>query len=284
MTNNYIIVGSEWMNISTGNKKYVIQNKGKPGSRLMVFAKETTPVAEDEEGGFILDFDETITSDILTGTIWVKSLTGNIEIAHSVSSDSIEIVKTSGAVTQEVPNAPASKFDSNFTSSVDGGDFINTSRSSNGQQFVEISIDPLSVSEAQTTVEFKRPVRFPLYAEIEASLSQRTYGDYTVMEVTDKVSRDVEPIEYNIVSISQSTTRLTVTLDFPFDGWLGSWVDIYGLSDSRFNYTNAAIETMSLDKKTLTIIARDEATIPSLTATPASVVGGKLNYKMLEML
>lgn len=67
MTNNYIIVGSEWMNISTGNKKYVIQNKGKPGSRLMVFAKETTPVAEDEEGGFILDFDETITSDILTG-------------------------------------------------------------------------------------------------------------------------------------------------------------------------------------------------------------------------
>ena len=56
MTNNYIIVGSEWMNISTGNKKYVIQNKGKPGSRLMVFAKETTPVAEDEEGGFNIRF------------------------------------------------------------------------------------------------------------------------------------------------------------------------------------------------------------------------------------
>ena len=96
------------------------------------------------------------------------------------------------------------------------------------------------------------------------------------MEITDKVSRDVEPIEYNIVSISQSSTTLTVTLDFPFDGWLGSWVDIYGLADSRFNYTNAAIETMSLDKKTLTITTRDETTIPSLTATPASFVGGKL--------
>ena len=277
MTNNYIIVGSEWMNISTGNKKYVIQNKGKSGSKLMVFAKETTPVAEDEEGGFILDFDETITSDILTGTIWVKSLTGNIEIAHSVSSDSIEIVKTSGTVIQEVPSSiPASELTSNFTFSVDGGDFINTSRSSNGQQFIEISIDPLSVSETQTTVEFNRPVRFPLYAEIEASLSQRTYGDYVVMEITDKVSRDVEPIEYNIVSISQSTTRLTVTLDSAFDGWLGSWVDIYGLADSRFNYTNAAIEAMSLDKKTLFITTRDETTIPSLTATPASVVGGKL--------
>lgn len=276
MKNNYIIVGSEWMNISTGNKKYVIQNKGKSGSKLMVFAKETTPVAEDEEGGFILDFDETITSDILTGTIWVKSLTGNIEIAHSVSSDSIEIVKTSGAIIQEVPDMLASELASNFTFSVDGGDFINTSRSSNGQQFVEISIDPLSVGETQTIVEFKRPVRFPLYAEIEASLSQRTYGDYAVMEITDKVSRDAEPIEYNIVSISQSTTTLTVTLDSPFDGWLGSWVDIYGLADSRFNYTSASIATMSLDKKTLTITTRDEVTIPSLTATPASFVGGKL--------
>ena len=140
MTNNYIIVGSEWMDISTGNKKYVIQNKGKPGSRLMVFAKETTPVTEDEEGGFILDFDETITSDILTGTIWVKSLTGNIEIAHSVSSDSIEIVKTSGTVVQEVPNAPASEFASNFTFSVDGRYFINTSRSSNGVSSGKVTI------------------------------------------------------------------------------------------------------------------------------------------------
>ena len=276
MTNNYIIVGSEWMNISTGNKKYVIQNKGKPGSRLMVFAKETTPVAEDEEGGFILDFDETITSDILNGTIWVKSLTGNIEIAHSVSSDSIEIVKTSGAVVSHVEGIAPTTLSDWYTFDVASGDFISTSRSSNGQQFIEISIDPLSVSETQTTVEFKRPVRFPLYAEIEASLSQRTYGDYAVMEITDKVGRDVEPIEYNIVSISQSTTRLTVTLDSPFDGWLGSWVDIYGLADSRFNYTNAAIETMSLDKKTLTITTRDEVTIPSLTATPASFVGGKL--------
>lgn len=282
MTNNYIIVGSEWMNISTGNKKYVIQNKGKPGSKLMVFAKETTPVAEDEEGGFILDFDETITSDILNGTIWVKSLTGNIEIAHAVSSDSIEIVKTSdeivktsGTVVQHGQGIAPATLSDGFTSDVASGDFINISRSSNGQQFVEISMDPLSVGETQTTVEFKHPVRFPLYAEIEASLSQRTYGDYAVMEITDKIGKDAEPIEYNIVSISQSTTRLTVTLDSPFDGWLGSWVDIYGLADSRFNYTNAAIEAMTLDKKTLFITTRDEVTIPSLTATPNST-GGKL--------
>ena len=210
------------------------------------------------------------------GLLWAKVVSSSDTTELIYFIDETEPLQVPGAVTQEVPSIPASELTSNFTFSVAGGDFINTSISSNGQQFVEISIDPLSVGETQTTLESIHPVRYPLYTEIEASISQRTYGDYFVIEITDNVSRDVEPIEYNIVSISQSTTTLTVTLDFPFDGWLGSWVDIYGLADSRFNYTNAAIETMSLDKKTLTIRTRDETTIPSLTATPASFVGGKL--------
>lgn len=209
------------------------------------------------------------------GLLWAKVVSSSDTTELIYFIDVPEPLQVSGKVTQEVPSIPASELTSNFTFSVAGGDFINTSRSSNGQQFIEISIDPLSVEETQTTVEFMNPVRFPLYAEIEASLSQRTYGDYVVMEITDSDSIYVKPTEYNIVSISQSSTRLTVTLNFPFDGWLGSWVDIYGLADSRFNYTNAAIETMSLDKKTLTITTRDEATIPSLTVTPNST-GGKL--------
>ena len=210
------------------------------------------------------------------GLLWAKAVSSSDTTELIYFVDGTEPLQVSGTVEQHGQGITSATLSDWYTFDVASGDFINTSRSSNGQQFIEISIDPLSVSETQTTVEFKRPVRFPLYAEIEASLSQRTNGDYAVMEITDKVSRDVEPTEYNIVSISQSTTRLTVTLDSPFDGWLGSWVDIYGLADSRFNYTNAAIETMSLDKKTLTITTRDEVTIPSLTATPASFVGGKL--------
>lgn len=262
---------NSWLEICD-NVAFVLQNKGT--SDIYVIASATTPTSVGD--AITLTSGEIITDKDIAGKIWVSSPSTAAPIAWAVGEAlSIEIVKTSGTVSQEVLGSPTSEFASNFTSSVDGGDFINTSRSSNGQQFIEISIDPLSVGETQTTLEFNRPVRFPLYAEIEASLSQRTYGDYAVMEITDKVGRDDEPIEYNIVSISQSTTRLTVTLDFPFDGWLGSWVDIYGLADSRFNYTNAAIETMSLDKKTLTITTRDEATIPSLTATPNST-GGKL--------
>ena len=209
------------------------------------------------------------------GLLWAKVVSSSDTTELIYFIDETEPLQVPGEVIQEVPSIPASELTSNFIFSVAGGDFINISRSSNGQQFIEISIDPLSVGETQTTVESMNPVRFPLYAEIEASLSQRTSGDYVVMEITDKVSRDVEPIEYNIVSISQSTTTLTVTLNFPFDGWLGSWVDIYGLADSRFNYTNAAIEAMSLDKKTLFITTRDETTIPSLTAIP-SATNGKL--------
>ena len=241
-----------------------------PQSQLLwQISKQLDNLQKITAGSSIVTVDNTILNPVpVTGPLT------NAELRETAVA--VTVNDGPGTVTQHVKDVMPFNIADHYTFDVVSGDFINTSRSSNGQQFIEISIDPLSVSETQTTVEFKRPVRFPLYAEIEASLSQRTYGDYTVMEVTDKVGKDAEPIEYNIVSISQSTTRLTVTLDSPFDGWLGSWVDIYGLADSRFNYTNAAIETMSLDKKTLTITTRDETTIPSLTATPASFVGGKL--------
>ena len=59
------------------------------------------------------------------------------------------------------------------------------------------------------------------------------------MEITDKDIALVDtPTEFNIVSMSQTTTTLTVTLDGAFDGWIGSWVDIYGLVD---NYVNLPI-------------------------------------------
>ena len=261
-----VLIGSASQDVLlSGNLSFTIQNTSNNVVRYKI-------KGSDNKGGLILQGQKvSLSNDI---TIWANEKANELTNVY-LYRDDIQSTN-SGTVTQHIKDVAPYTTSEHYSFDIAGGDFINTSRSSNGQQFIEISIDPLSVSETQTTVEFKRPVRFPLYAEIEASLSQRTYGDYAVMELTDKVGRDVEPIEYNIVSISQSTTRLTVTLDFPFDGWLGSWVDIYGLADSRFNYTNATIETMSLDKKTLTITTRDEATIPSLTATPASFVGGKL--------
>lgn len=206
--------------------------------------------------------------------LYAKSRSDDVAAVEVLPYESI-VNSLSGIVIQKVPDTSYENFYGNFNATVAPGDFINISRSSNGQQYVEVSMDPLT-PDSETSIEFNRTVQMPMYVEIEASLSQRTPGDYAVMEVTDKVGRDTEPTEYSIVAISQTTSTLTVTLDSAFDGWLGSWVDIYDLLDSRFNYTNAAVATMSIDKKILTINTRDESGLPSLTATPLSVVGGKL--------
>ena len=198
-----------------------------------------------------------------------------------MSSDRIKnpdvVIPVAGTVFQEVPYVTSSSFLSAYNVSVDGGDFVTSNISSNGQQYIEVSIDPLSAIETITSVEFKKPISFPAYAEIEASISQRTKGDYFVVELTDKDTSVVDlPTEYTFTAVSQATTTLTVTLNSAFDGYLGSWVDIYGLADTRFNYTNLSVATISIDKKTLTFTTSDEYTIPSVTATPASLVGGKL--------
>lgn len=271
MTNSsLVLVGTTPQNVLMGSSPFVVQNTSK--TEVVNFKlKDSTSLGGEIKPNEKMEFSADM-------TFWVNNANPSANTVLYISSDVISNgkVETTGAVTQHVKDVTPFNIADHYTFDIAGGDFVNFARSSNGQQYTEVSIDPLSAEETQTIVEYKTPFQFPCYSEIEASISQRTSGDYVVMEITDKVSMDVEPIEYNIVSISQSTTTLTVTLDFPFDGWLGSWVDIYGLADSRFNYTNAAIATMSLDKKTLTITTRDEATLPSLTATPASFVGGKL--------
>ena len=198
------------------------------------------------------------------------------------------VVPIAGTVFQEIADVDSSTFTSVYNVSVDSGDFVTSRVTANGQHFTEISLDPLSASETQTVIEYKTPIKFPSYVEVECSVSQRTKGDYFVMELTDKDTSLVDlPTEYNIVAsytdntgtvytTGQTTTTLTVCLDAPFDGYLGSWVDIYGLIDNRFNYTNLNVGTISSDRKRLMFIYSDEGTISSLTANPASVVGGKL--------
>ena len=182
----------------------------------------------------------------------------------------------SGAIVQEIPDVTPATIGDFYSFNIAANDFVTTRRSSNGQQFVEISVDPLT-EDTQTIVEYKNSFKMPMFFEIEASISQRTKGDYPIIEITDKDTTGIDlPTEFNIVSCSQTTTTLTINIDNPFDGWLGSWVDVYGLLDNRFNYTNLAVASISTDKKTLTFSYSDETALPSLTATPASIVGGKV--------
>lgn len=81
---------------------------------------------------------------------------------------------------------------------------------------------------AESSVIFNEQIKPPFMNEYAISLSQRVKGITPYMEVIDTEVCDETFQEFNIVSISQTTTTLTVVLDNPFDGGLGYLVDIWG--------------------------------------------------------
>lgn len=164
--------------------------------------------------------------------------------------------------------------------SLQGKDFFIQERFAGGQQTLAISSSPLDVN-TNSSITFNEQIKPSFFNEYAISLSQRVKGITSYMEVVDTDVYNETFQEFNIVSLSQVTTTLSITLDSKFDGGTGYWVDIYGLTDNRFNYGNLVVSTISADKKTLTCFASEDASITSLTATPASVVGGKLKCQTL---
>lgn len=181
-----------------------------------------------------------------------------------------------GEIRQRVTKPSKDNFKASTLINLTGKDFVNLVRTSNGQQFIELSLDPINNNTLQSTVQFDTPFRIPMFAEAEVSVSQRVKGTTFTVEVTDNDVVIDTPTEVNIIALSQYTTTLTITIDTPFDGYIGSWVDIYGLLDSRFNYSNLCIASISTNRKVLVCTVADEATIPSVTGSPVSLVGAKL--------
>lgn len=223
---------------------------------------------------------------VVTGTDTSQS-SKNIKLIDNGDNTYSQVVSVvnNGAVYQTVKDVTPLNFGNFYSFSVASGDFINFSRSSNGQQFTEVSMNPLSIGDEQTTIEYKTPFKIPCYAEIEASMSQRPKGQYAIMEITDKDASYLDnPIEYTFASLSQSATTLTAVINAPFDGYLGSWVDIYGLADNRFNYTNLCVASISTDKLTLTFTVSDENTLTSLTTSASVLTNGKLKRQAKLLL
>lgn len=239
----------------------------------------------DSDGSY-LTYESGDTIYNISGECYLKAL--GTTYNSVIIEDKVKSTRDSGAVNQHAKDVTHTNISQYYTFSVAPGDFVTNTRSSNGQQFTEVSIDPLSDRDTQTVIEYQVPFNYPCTMEISASMSQRTKGDYAVIEITDKDTSYVDaPIEYSIVASytnkagtvvtsGQNGTTLTLVLDSAFDGYLGSWVDCYGFLDNKFNYTNLAVATISADKRALTFTTSDEATIPSFTANPASVVGAKL--------
>lgn len=264
-----------WVAISD-SKDYVLQNKG-TGS-ILVKASDTMPT--DAVGAIEVQGKKWITSKELYGKIWCSAAMEEQPIAYGIGGTTLEGV--SDSISVEITNPTKELYLSGTVSTavLQGKDFYVQERFAGGQQCLSLSASPLDAG-TESSILFNTQIKPPFMNEYAISLSQRVRGVTPYMEVIDTEVCDETFQEFNIVSISQSTTTLTVVLDNPFDGGLGYWVDIWGLVDNRFNYANLQVTGISIDKKTLTCSIQDDLTLASLTATPASFVGGKLKCQSL---
>lgn len=164
---------------------------------------------------------------------------------------------------------------------IEGSDFFIQERFNGGQQCLTISASTLNVG-TESSIIFNNQFKPSFFSEYGISISQRVKGitPYICVLDTDVYTETFQ--EFNIVSLSQATTTLTVTLANTFDGGLGYIVDIWGLADTRFNYSNLQVTSISTDKKTLTFTIQDDALLISLNATPVSFIGGKLKCQSLD--
>ena len=264
-----------WVAISD-SKDYVLQNKG-TGS-ILVKASDTMPT--DTVGVIEVQGKKWITSKELYGKIWCSAAMEEQPIAYGIGGTTLEGV--SDSISVEITNPTKELYLSGTVSTavLQGKDFAVLERFAGGQQCLALSCSPLGVG-TESLVVFNETFKPSFTAEYGVTLSQRVKGILPYLEIVDTDNYDETFTEFNIVSLSQTATTLTVTINNPFDGNLGYWVDIYGLADNRFNYANLCVNSISTDKKTLTFTYAEDIGLTSLTATPANVIGGKLKCQSL---
>lgn len=154
---------------------------------------------------------------------------------------------------------------SDFTVSLTNGDFAVERISGNGQKFIELSIDPLTDNH-QSVLTHNTKFGAPFTIAAPFAISQRARNSYFTLEAVDLDTSFVNvrtPI--SIASIAQSTTILTIVLTEPCNLQRDERFHVYGLADSRLNYSNMTVATLSSDRKTITASVADDGTITSLT-------------------
>lgn len=175
----------------------------------------------------------------------------------------------SGFVAHKLTNAntPAG-VTSNYVFDLAQADFVTQRQSDNGQNVVSVSMDPLTAGTT-STITIGEGAYAPCRFEVEMSLNQRVKGVLSVVELVDITDDTVPPLASSaITSIQQATTTLTVVLSTPFNGNLGDLFNVSGVPDSRLNYANCVVSSISIDKQTVQCTVSDEASLPSLTVGP----------------
>ncbi len=163
-----------------------------------------------------------------------------------------------------------------FTANITGGDFALRRKMNNGSSTIELSCDPLGFNYESSLVHTDA-VKAPFNVDVPLSISQRSRHQFFGLQLVDSNYNNpafsIQDPSITLASISQTTTTLTVVLSTPTTLERGDQFSITGLADNRFNYQNASINTLSLDKKTITVTIADDIAISSLTVTPVATSG-----------
>lgn len=240
--------------------------------------------------------------------MWQKKL---VQLPDSRVSEGVVVIDPAsgaptgmGAVTQAIPDfenaSDVATAWGNFAGvNWAGGDFVTSVPGVNGQYIVALSGSPLTAGESYV-VNTNKAVQQPCDMEFAGSFVRTGVSFATAsLFANDPVTGAPDPVPgpINIVSWYQSSavagasntgvagTVMTMLLDtaLPSAGsnsavFVGDWVNITGLADTRFNYPNACISYISPDRKTITVSFSDEAALPSLVS-PASA--GQVNTPTL---
>lgn len=194
--------------------------------------------------------------------------------------ESLPVVNADG-IAHGTPNnfSISNQFQNAWNINVGGNDIVTVEQQANGQQVVVIAPDP-TAEDQTTTLTHTIPFQIPHRLEFEVSANQRVKGSYLTVESVDNTVL-TSPTAFSLASIQQATTTLTIILNSAYDGNLGDWFCIYGVSDSRLNYSNMVVASISNDGKTLTSSVSDENTITSLNIGPLTSQGNLIRTDRL---
>jgi hypothetical protein len=153
-----------------------------------------------------------------------------------------------------------------WTQSIALEDISDVDGNSIGSKYLVISKDPLS-ENTTTTVEAITRFRMPVELCIGVHMSQRTVGQEFGIKIVSTETPLSIPADVAILAIQQATTTLTVTTAVAHGLRIGARIGIYGVFDSRMNYSAVTVATVPTAVQ-FTVTAGQNGSIPSVTAGP----------------
>lgn len=150
------------------------------------------------------------------------------------------------------------------------GDLVYVDGNAVSASYLVISKSPFGHG-TETSISSKDRFKMPFDVGVGASLSQRTLGQEFSIELVDD-ALITAPTDLAIASISQTATVLTVNTTLPHNLPVGKRIQIVGVSDSLYNYSNLVVATTPSTTQ-FTCTAGAGGTIPSLTIATVSNSG-----------